>query len=360
MTNTPDAYGVSGWERKMAAKARQQTETAIKAIKGFDADWRCRGYQYEVGKTFTVSGSVVCCGSGFHACDGSPFDVWGYYGPVGKDGRLNRFADVTMGGKTSREDGGKDSKLASAKITIDAEITLPAFIKRAVAWVIDATKGKGDNPSGHYAQIGSSGHSAQIGSSGDYARIGSSGDYARIGSSGDYAQIGSSGDYAQIGSSGHYARIGSSGDYARIGSSGDSAQIGSSGHYARIGSSGHYARIGSSGDYARIGSSGDSAQIGSSGDSARIGSSGDSAQIGSSGDYAQIGSSGDYAQIVAEGSNAVVACAGSATVTVGSGGAICIPYHDGKRTRFAIGYVGEDGIEAGVAYTVKNGKLVAA
>jgi hypothetical protein len=36
------------------------------------------------------------------------------------------------------------------------------------------------------------------------------------------------------------------------------------------------------------------------------------------------------------------------------------PYHDGKRTRFAIGYVGEDGIEAGVAYTVKNGKLVAA
>jgi hypothetical protein len=159
----------------MAAKAKQQTETTIKAIKGFDADWKCRGYQYEIGKTFETNGSIVCCESGFHACDGSPFDVWAYYGPVGEDGRLTRFADVTMGGKISREDGGNDSKLASAKITIDAEITLPAFIKRAVAWVIDATKGKGDNPSGDYAQIGSSGHSAQIGSSGHYARIGSSG-----------------------------------------------------------------------------------------------------------------------------------------------------------------------------------------
>jgi hypothetical protein len=90
-----------------------------------------------------------------------------------------------------------------------------------------------------------------------------------------------------------------------------------------------------------------------------IGSSGRSARIGSSGDSAQIGSSGDSARIVAEGANAVIACAGSATVTAGTGGAICIPYHDGKRTRFAVGYVGEDGIEAGVAYTVKNGKLVA-
>ncbi len=229
----------------MAAKAKKQeaqTETAIKAIKGFDPDWKCRGHQYEVGKTYEQTGPISCCSTGFHACDGLPFDVWGYYGPVGEDGRLNRFADVTMSGATDR-DGGSDSKLASAKITIDAEITLPEFIKRAVAWVIDAAKGKGDNPSGHSA------------------------------------------------------RIGSSGDSARIGSSGDSARIGSSGHYARI---------------------------------------------------------------VAEGTGAVIACAGSATVTAGEGGAICIPYHDGKRTRFAVGYVGEDGIEAGKAYVARDGKLTEA
>ena len=288
-----------------AQKAEQATEVTIRALKGFNADMRCYGgFQYEFGKTYEQASAEVC-DHGFHACDGSPFDVWGYFGPVGEDGKLNRFAEVICSGNVSRKDGDSDSKFASTKITIEAEVRLPDFIRRAIAWVIDATKGKGDAPSGHYAKIGSSGH------------------YAKIGSSGHSAQIGSSGHYAQIGSSGHYAKIGSSGDYAQIGSSGDSAKIGSSGHYAKIGSSGHYA------------------------------------QIGSSGDYAQIGSSGDYAQIVAEGRSAVVACAGSATVTAGEGGAICIPYHDGKRTRFAVGYVGEDGIEAGKAYTVVNGKLAA-
>ena len=146
-----------------------------------------------------------------------------------------------------------------------------------------------------------------------------------------------SGDYAQIGSSGYYARIGSSGDSARIGSSGYYAQIGSSGYYAQIGSSGYYAQIGSSGDYAQIGSSGDSARI------------------GSSGDYAQIGSSGYYAQITASGKNAVVACAGSVKrIVLGEGGCVAAPWHDGERTRFAVAYVGENGIEAGTPYCLND------
>jgi len=124
---------------------------------------------------------------------------------------------------------------------------------------------------------------------------------------------------------------------------------------------GDSARIGSSGDYAKIGSSGGYAQIGSSGYSAQIGSSGYSARIGSSGDSARIGSSGDYARIVASGANATVACAnGTETVAVGENGAFCIPYHDGTRTRFLTGYAGEDGIEAGKAYRVVDGKLVEA
>jgi len=114
-------------------------------------------------------------------------------------------------------------------------------------------------------------------------------------------------------------------------------------------------------DWLIAATSGNSARIGSSDDSARIGSSGYSARIGSSGDYAQIGSSGYSARIVAAGTNATVACAnGRATVTVGDNGAFCIPYHDGKRTRFLTGYAGEDGIEAGRAYCVRDGKLVEA
>ncbi|EJO4184732.1 hypothetical protein NRJ62_004301 [Salmonella enterica] len=178
---------------------------------------------------------------------------------------------------------------------------------------------EGKNSSGYNAQIGSSGYNAQIGSSGDDARIGSSGYNARIGSSGYNAQIGSSGDDA---------RIGSSGDDARIGSSGYNAQIGSSGYNARIGSSGY---------------------------NAQIGSSGNDAQIGSSGYNAQIGSSGDDARITATGNGSVVACAGSVErIVLGENGCASVPWHDGKRIRIAVAYVGENGIEANIPYYVND------
>ncbi|MCE2563350.1 hypothetical protein [Komagataeibacter sp. FNDCF1] len=146
---------------------------------------------------------------------------------------------------------------------------------------------------------------------------------------------------------------------ARIGSSGDDARIGSSGYGAQIGSSGDGARIGSSGDDARIGSSGYGAQIGSSGYGAQIGSSGDDARIGSSGDGARIGSSGDDARIVCSGENVTVAFSGRrGSVSLGKGGAASLVWHDGTRNRFINIYEGEDGIEAGVLYSIKNGKVV--
>nr|DAQ52450.1 MAG TPA: hypothetical protein [Caudoviricetes sp.] len=264
-------------------------ENKIIAYKGFDKDFKCRGYQYEVGKTYEMDGNIACCNRGFHACE-SPMEVFEYY-----DMLTSRFAEVEQSGKIDKE--AASTKTCSSRIKIKAELKLADIINLGVEWLKEIT-----SPSKIEANNTSN--------DGDYAKIGSSGNYAKIGSSGYYAQIGSSGDYAKIGSSGYYAKIGSSGDYAKIGSSGNSAQIGSSDDYAKIGSSGDYAKIGSSGNYAQIGSSGNYAKIGSSGDYAKIGSSGDSAQIGSSGDYAKIGSSGDSAQIDSNGQNSVIMCAG--------------------------------------------------
>ena len=36
--------------------------------KVFNPDWTCRGFQYEVGKTFKHDGDIKMCGSGFHFC----------------------------------------------------------------------------------------------------------------------------------------------------------------------------------------------------------------------------------------------------------------------------------------------------
>ena len=193
-------------------------ENKIIAYKGFDENLCCRGFQYEIGKEYVHEGEIECCESGFHACT-NPFDVLDYYPSDSK----NRFCVVEQSGTIKT--GNDDSKQASSKIKIKAEIGMAGLFKAGVEWIkektnpvpiIAETKDKNDNPRGNSAQIGSSGYSAQIGSSGDYAQIGSSSDYAKIGSSGDYAKIGSSGYSAQIGSSGDYAKIESTGEYSVI------------------------------------------------------------------------------------------------------------------------------------------------
>ena len=214
-------------------------EKKIIAYKGFDKDLKCRGFQYEVGKEYEMSGRIACCERGFHACE-SPLEVFDHY-----DMLNSRFAEVEQSGEIDKEEN--TTKVCSSRIKVKAELKLADIINLGVEWIKDVTspaklKRETDlNDNGNnYAQIGSSGDSAQIGSSGDSAQIGSSGDSAKIGSSGDYAKIGSSGDSAQIGSSGDYAKIGSSGNYAQIGSTGDYAKIGSSGDYAKIGSTGNH------------------------------------------------------------------------------------------------------------------------
>ena len=206
---------------------KEMEENKIIAYKGFDKNLCCRGFQYEIGKEYVHEGKIECCESGFHACT-NPFDVLDYYEADGK----NRYCEVEQSG--SIKTGNGDSKQASSKIKIKAEIGMAGLFKAGVEWIkektnpvpiIAETKDENDNPSGDYAKIGSSGYSAKIGSSGYSAQIGSSGDSAQIGSSGDYAKIGSSGYSAQIGSSGNSAKIGSSGDSAKIESTGEYSVI---------------------------------------------------------------------------------------------------------------------------------------
>ena len=166
-------------------------ENKIIAYKGFDKNLCCRGFQYEIGKEYVHEGKIECCESGFHACT-NPFDVLDYYEADGK----NRYCEVEQSG--SIKTGNGDSKQASSKIKIKAEIGMAGLFKAGVEGIkektnpvpiIAETKDNNDNPSGYYAKIGSSGDYTKIGSSGYYAKIGSSGDYAKIESTGEYSVI---------------------------------------------------------------------------------------------------------------------------------------------------------------------------
>ena len=56
---------------------------AKKGYKVFDENWCCRGFQYEVGKTYTHEGEIKLCTAGFHFCE-NLIDCFDYY-PFNKE-----------------------------------------------------------------------------------------------------------------------------------------------------------------------------------------------------------------------------------------------------------------------------------
>ena len=142
----------------------------IIAYKGFKQDWTCRGYQYEVGKTYEHKGNVKACESGFHACE-YPLDVLSYYSPA-----VSKFAVVKMSGETSKDSD--DTKIASAKITIETEINLPEMIKKAVEWI----KGKVDWDA---AKVSNTGDQSVATNTGDRSAATNTGDQSVATNTGD-------------------------------------------------------------------------------------------------------------------------------------------------------------------------------
>jgi hypothetical protein len=73
-------------------------------------------------------------------------------------------------------------------------------------------------------------------------------------------------------------------------------------------------------------------------------------------------SSGDYSTAASSGNSTISMVAGfSGRAMAGKNGCFALAWHDGKRPRIAVGYVGENGIEADTWYKCDdNGKLIKA
>ena len=92
----------------------------MKGYKGFDKDFKCQGFQYEVGKTYEFNGDIKICERGFHFCD-VPLAVWYFYHPRG-----SRFALVEATGHIA---AGEGHKFCTDKITVVKEMTIDDLIR---------------------------------------------------------------------------------------------------------------------------------------------------------------------------------------------------------------------------------------
>ena len=136
----------------------------ITSIKGFDKNLSCRGFQFEIGKTYKVKGKVKVCSNGFHSCpsdeDTGPLSVFEYYPPA-----TSRYCEVQAEGNTDRQ----GNKIASAKITVGVEITLHELIGRFINWATNKAGGTlAASNSVDYGAASNSGDSGAASNSGDY------------------------------------------------------------------------------------------------------------------------------------------------------------------------------------------------
>lgn len=86
----------------------------MKGYKVFNSDWTCRGFQYEVGKTYEHSSDIEPCNKGFHFCE-KVIDCFNYYS-FDSD---NKVAEIEAIGKVKTE----ENKSVTDKIKIVREIT---------------------------------------------------------------------------------------------------------------------------------------------------------------------------------------------------------------------------------------------
>ena len=106
-----------------------------KAVKGFNKDMTCRGFQYQEGKEYETENASLC-NEGFHAWL-NPLDCFKYYFPG--DGSVYHEVEIDDNGER-----GDDNKIVGSKIKIGAELDVAKICKLHFDFVKSQTVQKKD------------------------------------------------------------------------------------------------------------------------------------------------------------------------------------------------------------------------
>ncbi len=318
-----------------------------KGFKAMDKDFKCNGYQFEVGKTHKHDGPIQPCHSGFHFCE-LPLDIFDYKDLIG-----SRFAAVESNGEF-KDDG---NKTVAAELHIEKEISVMDLIKSHIDIVFSFCFEKGGIKILKNTKKASGDKFAKLAASGYGSQLAASGYGSQLAASGDGSQLAASGDGSQLAASGYGSKLAASGD---------GSQLAASGYGSKLAASGYGSKLAASGDGSQLAASGDGSQLAASGYGSQLAASGYGSKLAASGDGSKLAASGDGSKLAASGLNSVVAGIGihnTAKAKDGSWIVLAEWVVQGDRyvpVNVKVAKVGQDGIKADVEYKLQGGVFVEA
>ncbi len=231
----------------MTRKKKTEVEEIVTAYKGFKQDLTCLGYQFEIGGTYKHEGEVEACASGFHSCE-YPLDVFGYYAPGD-----SRFAIVKASGQLSRHDD--DSKIASATLVVEAEISMPTMISRAIDWVMSKVDksveqtvvGGTASNTGYQSAASNTGNRSAASNTGYRSAASNTGNRSAASNTGYRSAASNTGDYSAASNTGNYSAASNTGDYSAASNTGYRSAASNTGYQSAASNTGNYSAASNTG-----------------------------------------------------------------------------------------------------------------
>ncbi|WP_284215151.1 DUF7666 domain-containing protein [Pseudomonas aeruginosa] len=310
----------------MASKKKAASEEVVTAYKGFKQDLTCRGYQFEIGGTYKHEGEVEACASGFHSCE-YPLDVFGYYAPG-----ESRFAIVKASGQLSRHDD--DSKIASATLVVEAEISMPTMISRAIDWIM--------------ARLDSSVEQTVVGdtasNTGYRSAASNTGDYSAASNTGNRSAASNTGDYSAASNTGNRSAASNTGDYSAASNTGYQSAASNTGNRSAASNTGYQSAASNTGDYSAASNTGYQSAASNTGYQSAASNTGYQSAASNTGYRSAAEVSGK------ESVAASLGIEGRARASAGSAIVLCHRDDEGRLIHIRASKVGENGVKPDTWY----------
>ncbi len=329
----------------------------IVTFKGFNKDLKCRGFQFAIGETFHHDGKVEACGSGFHACE-CPFDVFSYYPPA-----ESRYAETISFGVTDREEGG-DTKIASASITIKAELTLPQFIQRGIEWIwskIDKSLEQ-QIMTGNQSAATNTGNQSAATNTGNQSAATNTGNQSAATNTGNQSAATNTGYRSAATNTGNQSAATNTGNRSAATNTGDWSAATNTGNRSAATNTGDWSAATNTGDWSAATNTGDWSAATNTGDWSAATNTGYRSAATNTGYRSAATNTGYRSAAEVSGSQSVAASLGiEGKARASEGGAIVLCYRDedGELIHIRASKVGENGIMPNTWYQLdKDGEFV--